>query len=298
MTGTLNWEKHGHDWPNRQYSRFVEAGGYAWHVQRAGAGEKLLLIHGTGASTHSWAGMLPVLARRFDVLAMDLPGHGFTRARHRNDPSLFGMVRGLMALAGEERFVPSIISGHSAGAAVALELALRLDPQPRQVVGLNGALRTFGGAAAWLAPLMAKAMAVNPVIVSMLSRSARDPERVLRLIKGTGSHPPEEYLRSYGTLFRSPAHVAGTLSMMAKWTLGDLISRVEASRMRVHLIAGRLDAAVPSSLATELAARYENISCEILNGLGHLAHEEDAERVAKAIEAVSRVPAGIRRAAS
>ena len=74
----LSWERDGRDWPNREASRFVEAGGLRWHVQQMGRGPVLLLLHGTGASTHSWRALLPLLAKSFTVVAPDLPGHGFT----------------------------------------------------------------------------------------------------------------------------------------------------------------------------------------------------------------------------
>ena len=54
----------------------VAAGGLRWHVQVAGDGPVLLLLHGTGAATHSWRDLLPLLAERFTVVAPDLPGHG------------------------------------------------------------------------------------------------------------------------------------------------------------------------------------------------------------------------------
>ena len=64
MTRRPDWEHDGRDWPNRTASRFVSAAGIVWHVQVAGEGPALLLLHGTGAATHSWAGVLPLLARR------------------------------------------------------------------------------------------------------------------------------------------------------------------------------------------------------------------------------------------
>ena len=56
------------------------------HVQRLGRGPSMLLLHGTGASTHSFRDLLPALAEHFDVLAPDLPGHGFTA--RPDDPQL------------------------------------------------------------------------------------------------------------------------------------------------------------------------------------------------------------------
>ena len=52
-------------WPNAAHSRFVRAGGIVWHVQMWGHGPPLLLLHGTGAATHSWRGIAPLLAPHF-----------------------------------------------------------------------------------------------------------------------------------------------------------------------------------------------------------------------------------------
>ena len=93
----LGWERDGSDWPNRRHSRFVDAAGLRWHVQCAGAGPSLLLLHGTGAATHSWRDVLPRLATRFRVVAPDLPGHGFSSAPEDRGFSLPGMAAGIGA---------------------------------------------------------------------------------------------------------------------------------------------------------------------------------------------------------
>ena len=81
MSTRPTWAVEGRDWPNRDASRFVDVGRVKWHVQVMGSGPALLLLHGTGAATHSWRDLLPLLARDFTVIASDLPGHGFTEGR-------------------------------------------------------------------------------------------------------------------------------------------------------------------------------------------------------------------------
>ena len=56
----------------------VHVNGGDFHCEVAGEGPVALLLHGTGASTHSFRDLLPWLARRCTVVAPDLPGHGFT----------------------------------------------------------------------------------------------------------------------------------------------------------------------------------------------------------------------------
>jgi pimeloyl-ACP methyl ester carboxylesterase len=46
-----------------------------------GAGEVLLLIHGMGGSSDSWSGVIPLLAKKYRVVAPDLLGHGNPTSR-------------------------------------------------------------------------------------------------------------------------------------------------------------------------------------------------------------------------
>ena len=56
------WDVEGRCWPRREWSRFARAGGLEWHVQSGGSGPVCLLLHGTGAATHSWRRLAPLLA--------------------------------------------------------------------------------------------------------------------------------------------------------------------------------------------------------------------------------------------
>ena len=86
------------DWPHRKSSRAVEAGDVHWHVQQAGEGPVVLLLHGSGASSHSWADLVPVLARHATVIAPDLPGHGFSTSTEDNVYTLSRVSEALEAL--------------------------------------------------------------------------------------------------------------------------------------------------------------------------------------------------------
>ena len=111
-------------WPNREKSKFIGVDNYAWHIQKFGAGStRLLLIHGTGASSHSWFPLTETLKLEFEILSLDLPGHGFTRALKRQKKQLNIIVDQINSLLKEIDFYPDLILGHSAGAAFSYELA-------------------------------------------------------------------------------------------------------------------------------------------------------------------------------
>lgn len=279
----LNWGRDGRDWPNGTYSTFVPCGSITWHVQRMGSGPLILLLHGTGASTHSWSELLPKLAETFSVLAIDLPGHGFTSAPGKPEASLPGMAAAIAALLTELQVQPSFIVGHSAGAAIALQLNLDRHLTPEAIVSINGALMPFDGPASFLFPILAKAVSFNPLSARCVAWAARDERRVRRLIEQTGSSVANSYVDRYAILLRTRRHVAGTLSMMANWDLFRLFDRLPDVDVPVQLLVGSRDRAVPPQDAHAAKERLPRAELVRLDGLGHLAHEEDADRIASMI---------------
>jgi pimeloyl-ACP methyl ester carboxylesterase len=108
--------------------RTVSAAGGALRVIEGGEGPPLVLLHGRGGASTGWLPLLPGLARRHRVLAVDLPGFGAS-AGYRFAGVGAASARAFFAdpvaawLASEGVTAPAII-GHSLGGLVALDLAL------------------------------------------------------------------------------------------------------------------------------------------------------------------------------
>jgi len=275
----LSLEHDGADWPNRRASAVIEAHGLRWHVQSMGGGPGLLLLHGTGASTHSWRELAPRLARRFRVIAPDLPGHGFTSARGAETQSLQGMARGVAALLAKFRFSPEVVVGHSAGVAVLARLCLDAVIAPKLLVSLNGALEPFAGAGAHVFPALAKLVFLNPLTPRFFAWTA-NRATVTRLLDGTGSRIDPHGIDLYWRLLRNPAHVEGALAMMANWDLEPLRREFPKLKTRVALVAAGNDLTIPPTTAVRAKARLPNAEVLQIDGLGHLAHEEAPQRFA------------------
>ncbi|KQQ07128.1 alpha/beta hydrolase [Methylobacterium sp. Leaf122] len=279
-----DWERDGRDWPHRAASRFVEAAGLRWHVQEFGEPDApgLLLLHGTGAATHSWRGLAPLLAERFRVVAPDLPGHGFTDPLPPRRLSLPGMAEAVGDLVTALGLTPRLAIGHSAGAAVLARMCLDRRIDPDLLVALNGALTPFPGVASFLFPGIARMLFLNPVAPKVFAWSA-DRAAVRRLIDGTGSRLDPQGLDLYRRLFTRPGHVAGALGMMANWDLPSLARDLPRLEIRTLLIVGGDDKAIKPDDSFALRERLRSARVELLRGLGHLAHEEAPERVAEII---------------
>ena len=288
MSTALDFARDGKDWPNRAASRFVKAAGLTWHVQIMGRGPVVLLVHGTGASTHSYGDLAEILSQAFTVVVPDLPGHGFTELPPSSRLSLPGMAADLSALLKALKLEPELAVGHSAGAAILTEMCLDGMITPDAIVSLNGALLPFGSVVGQFFSPLAKLLALNPLVPQFLTWRATNPAAVERVIRNTGSTIGADGMARYARLFRSESHVAAALGMMAKWDLHALERRLPKLKTRLLLVVGGGDRAISPEDAFKVKARVPHAEVVFLRGLGHLAHEERPEEIAEIVVKAAR----------
>jgi magnesium chelatase accessory protein len=280
---TLDWARDGADWPNRAASRFVEAGGLRWHVQVAGSGPVLLLLHGTGAATHSWRALLPRLLEHFTVVAPDLPGHGFSATPAGHQLTLRGISRALGALLARLDLQPQVAVGHSAGAAIMLRMSIDHLLPARTLISLNGAMLPLPGLAGVLFPPAARLLSLLPFAPQAVAWRATQRNAVERLIRSTGSSLDETGVALYHRLVSNAGHIAGALAMMANWDVAPLVRDLPALTARLTLIVGSGDETVSPEESRRVHRMVPDSRLVELAGLGHLAHEEAPDLTAKHI---------------
>ena len=259
----------------------LQAGGLRWRLLRMGnEGPNLLLLHGTGSSLQSWRACLPGLAAHFNLLIPDLPGHGGSQAFADRQASLPRMAAAVGDLLTALDWQPTLVTGHSAGAAVMVQMSLdgRL-PQARGLLAVNGALQPLPGLMGLVAPAVAKLASRSAWLPAWVSRHAGQPRALTNLIASTGSRLDDAGVQHYRELLKQPEHLRGVLDMLASWQLDDLQARLPELRTPLWLAAGLADRTVAPVQSLELARWLPGASFHPLPGLGHLAHEEAPERV-------------------
>jgi magnesium chelatase accessory protein len=284
MSDRPDWERDGRDWPNREASRFPVAGGL-----------RLLLLHGTGAATHSWRDLAPLLAERFEVIAPDLPGHGFTETPPVRHLSLQGMADAVGTLLRQLDKHPDLVVGHSAGAAIAAHMCLDGEIEPRALISLNGALLPLHCLPGHFFSPAAKLLAATPFLPRLFARHAGAPEAVERLVRSTGSTLDPVGIELYRRLIARPGHVGATLSMMANWDLESLERNLSSLKPALFLLVGDNDRTVPPAEALRLRALIPEAELVTLPRLGHLAHEEKPAEVADLITCIAEAVGVLKR---
>lgn len=263
----------------------LELGAVRWHLATMGQGPGLLLIHGAGASSHSFHSIMPSLAERFTVVAPDLPGLGGSRVGRSFEPSLPNIARELGRLVAALDLRPQVLVGHSAGAALAAQMVLHpavAAVEPRLVVGIAAALVPLRGLAQVVFPSAAAVLSRSVVPSLIASRMGRS-HSIDRILRGTGSALDREGVESYRRLVERPEHVAGVLTMMAHWDLSPLHAALPRLRVPVLLITGDNDRAVPVAQTRAAGARIPRAEVVVIERTGHLVHEEQPQRVSRLI---------------
>lgn len=265
------------DWPHRHSSHAVQAAGLTWHVQWFAAQRAkkscVLLLHGTGASSHSWAALADQLRLHHNVIVPDLPGHAFT-GRSAAALSLPGMAKALGDLLNTLQVQPDWIVGHSAGAAIAARMCLDGHVAPKAVVSINGAWFPPRGIGNWWYAPAARLLAQNALVPHLFAWQASRPAALHRLIASTGSRLDAQAVSHYRALVGDPTHVGGVLAMMAQWDLRPLLHDLPGLKSRLLLLVGGADSTVPPHQSAQIQQRIPGSTSHVLPGLGHLAHEE------------------------
>ena len=255
-----------------------------WHVQICGRGPTLVLLHGTGASAHTWADLLPALARFATVVAPDLPGHGYTKGASISSltlPRVAANLDKLLATLGVG--LPALVVGHSAGAALALRWALDSARGPRAILGFNPSL--IAPPAVYtkvLGPLITP-LATSAPVAMLLASIASHTQLVSSLLESTQSRIPEMQRERYATLFRESSHIRGAMGLMAAADLAAIQAQGRMLAIPLTFVIGARDKWVPERpLRATIERRFPAASLQTWTG-GHLLHEEEPERAVATI---------------
>lgn len=271
--------------------RRFEHGALTWQVLEGGTGPALVFLHGTGGSVHSMEPVMGELADTFRVVALDLPGHGGTDYPGFRSMTLVSMASLVADVIRALTGTPHAVVGHSAGAAIALQMhLLGLLPRSTAIIAINAALRPH--VLSSLGPFSSLIGAITSTPLAV--HAARTLGGIKSLIEGllgsTGSRLSSSQVAAYVQLFTTRTHAEAAYAMSANWDLGPLWEQLGAIHAPVFLVAGEADAWVPWRDAERAAARIPGARVTRWPRLGHLAHEEDPGLAARTIRALLASP--------
>jgi 4,5:9,10-diseco-3-hydroxy-5,9,17-trioxoandrosta-1(10),2-diene-4-oate hydrolase len=258
--------------------RFETLDGVRVRYLRAGTGTPVVLLHGFASSVYTWKDVLPALARRHDVLALDLPGFGASDQPLDLSAELYPkVVAGLMDRLGLGR---SALVGNSMGAAVAVQLAATSPDRVDRLVLIDAA--GFNLAQADRPALLRLALSAAGVALFERLPLRRTAVRLgLRQVFEDRALLTDERVEEYLAPLARPGALRSmrslALSRGQDWSIFPSL----AARVRVPtlILWGAADRWIPLAQADRFASAIPGSRKVVLPACGHVPQEERPDEV-------------------
>ncbi|MET4646213.1 pimeloyl-ACP methyl ester carboxylesterase [Streptomyces atratus] len=270
--------------------------GYRRAYRIAGEGPVILLIHGIGDSSATWADLIPDLARSYTVIAPDLLGHGASD-KPRADYSVAAYANGIRDLLGVLDIERATLVGHSLGGGVAMQFAYQFPERTDRLI-----LVSTGGVGREVNPVLrAVSLPGADLMLSALRlpgmRSQVDLfTRLIKLLDTDMGQDAAELLNVVDALPDATSRSAfiSTLRSVVDWQ-GQVVTMLDrcylAEGMPTLLLWGSRDSVVPVRHAYRAHAAMPGSRLEIFHGAGHFPFHSDPARFRALVEDFVRTTA-------
>ncbi len=276
--------------------RWVTVDGTRLRYIVSGGGPALVLLHTLRTQLDLFQRVIPELATRYRVYALDLPGHGHSDipAADYTADLFIGKIAGFLDQLGIE---PAVLVGESIGATAALGLAARHHSRVRGVVAINPYDYDRGRGLLRSSALARLLFSVNdvPVLGGTVTRLRQYPI-VTRVFEG-GLHRVETLPRPLALemyqVGNRRGHYQAFMSLVHHWPTWEAVrERYGDIERPVLLLYGDHDWSRPDERA-ETARLIPGVEVHTVKGGGHfLSFDAPAETIDRVVEFVDRLPAG------
>ncbi len=267
--------------------RTVDVGGLQVHVAEAGRGTPLVLLHGWPQHWWCWRKVIPLLAPHHRLVVPDLRGHGWTDApaggydKEQLASDLLGLLDALelprVGLVGHDwggwtGFLACLRAPERFSALLALGVV-----HPFQRPDLGRALNAWR--LAYQVPLS------TPVLAEAVLRSS--PRPVEALVRAGSRVDPGPDLRTYGEVLQEPARARASTQLYRTFLLREapqvVLGRYRDRRLSVptRLVVGEHDPVASGALLDGWQDSCDDMTVEVLPGVGHFVPEEAPQAVAR-----------------
>src|SRR5437870_6843844 len=211
---------HRLDWAPDIPVRYVEVAGANIRYIVAGRGPALVLLHTLRTQVDMFQKVLPDLAKRFRIYALDYPGHGYSDIPEATYSSEFFVTRVAQFL-DQLDIRDAVIVGESIGGSIALLLAARHNPRVRSVVAINPYDYAGGRGIRRSSSIANVLFALNdvPILGATFTRLRGYPI-VKRILEGGVYRPdamPPALAREMYDVGNRPGHYRAFMSLVHHW---------------------------------------------------------------------------------
>lgn len=247
---------------------------------RGGAGEPMLLVHGTGGSWRAWQPVLPALLREHELDVPDLPGCGAAAplSGSHTPRTLTDAVEAHLDARGWQR--PHVV-GNSLGGLVALELARR--GRTASVTAVSPAGMQRGWEYRWLRGVLSTQYRASQWLRPLIPLVARHAVTRTLLLAANMARPWQADAAWTADLIETFRASTTVLDVLDHAHDEDTTSHLHEIATPVTIVWGTRDRLLLPRQAARFMADLPAGRLERLDGLGHLPVSDDPNLVADVI---------------
>lgn len=258
----------------------LQVGPWRLHVRDNGAKDApaVVMLHGFGASLHTWEEWAQALSATHRVIRLDLPGHGLSEPDPANDYTDARSLQAVLALLDQLGVARASFVGHSIGGRIAWTLAAKHPERTERLVlvapdGFASPGFEYGKAAEVPAVLGAMRYVMPKVVLRMnLVPAYADP-----------SFLTDELITRYHDLMLAPGARDAMFKRLQQTVLTDPVPLLTTIAAPTLLLWGEADAMIPVANAQDYLGAVKGSRLVALPGVGHLPQEEAAQASLRAV---------------
>jgi len=265
-------------------SQFIAVRGMQLHLRDEGPRDDprpIVLLHGTGASLHTWDGWTRELARERRVIRFDLPGFGLTGPSPDGVYTIESYVDTVLAVADALHVQRFVLAGNSLGGYVAWATTVLHPGRVDRLILVDAAGYPFQSQSIPLAFRIARTPVLNRLVRDVLPRGIVASS--LRDVYGDPSRVTPDLVDRYFDLATRAGNRAALVARFDQTTPGSLAERVPEIQVPTLILWGGRDRLIPLENGERFARDIQGSRLVVFDTLGHVPHEEDPARTLAAV---------------
>ena len=299
LTALAMWMSRAPDWPVEALvarwapppSDFIDVKGQLVHLRDIGPRDDpmpLVLLHGTGASLHTWEGWVAALRARHRIITLDLPGFGLTGPNASGDYRGDTHARFVLDVMDQLRVTRFAVGGNSLGGEVAWRIALLAPERVAKLILVDAAGQAFEPQSVPIGFLVANVPLLNrvfewvlprPLVVASVHNVYGDPARV-----------DDALVDRYQQLMLREGNRRALVQRFQQNQRGADADHIREINVPTLILWGGRDRLIPPEVGRRFKSDIAGSELVIFDDLGHVPHEEDPQRTVKAVQAFLQQP--------
>jgi len=232
-------------------------------MEEGGSNESVVLIHGLGGFAERWSAVIPLLSKKYRVIALDLPGYGYSdKPSIDYTPEFFSnFIFDFLDSVGIKK---THMIGNSLGGQLVVECAITQNKMIEKIVLVSPAGTMKSSTPTLDAYSMAALYPSHDTVKTAYEMMSNSKKVTTEAI--------DEFIK---IMTRSNAKMAFMSTLLALKNAPSIKDRLSDIKVPTLLIWGRHDTMIPVKYANDFVSSIKNCQLEIMENCGHTPHIEE-----------------------